>query len=120
MKEAYKKILSDLEANADIEGGFITTRDGILIYTNIEDVHAETFAAMSATLLSSAEVALDEVNGGVPKRIVVEGKNKKIVAVGAGAHAMLAVVTTSDVEKICEAIEESAKKINEILSEKND
>ena len=118
MKEAFKKLLNDLEANVEIEGSFIVTRDGLLIYTTMDDVHAETFAAMSATLLSSAEVAMDEINGGVPKKIVVEGKNKKIVAMGAGANALLAVITTADVEKIYKILEKSARKLEEILSEK--
>ena len=118
MKEIYKKIISDLEANANIDGGCIVSRDGLLIYSNMKNVHAESFAAMSATLLSSAEVAMDEIKEGVPKRVVVEGKNKKIIALGAGPNALLAVITKADIEEIIDALEKAAKEISKALGKK--
>ncbi|MCD6330873.1 MAG: roadblock/LC7 domain-containing protein [Thermoplasmata archaeon] len=118
MKEIYKKIINDLESKANIDGACIVSRDGLLIYSNMKDVHGESFAAMSATLLSSAEVAMDEIKEGVPKIVVVEGKNRKIVVVGAGPSALLAVVTKSDIEEIYEALKKTAKEISEALGKK--
>ncbi|HEC88364.1 MAG TPA: hypothetical protein ENI52_03510 [Thermoplasmata archaeon] len=117
-KDDYKRLLGDLEAEANIEGSCIVSRDGMLIHSKTKDIHPETFAAMSATLLSSAEVAMDEIKGGVPKKVVVDGKNKKIIVVGAGPNALLAVITSADGSDVYDAIEKSAKKIGDFLSEK--
>ncbi|HHF55622.1 MAG TPA: roadblock/LC7 domain-containing protein [Thermoplasmatales archaeon] len=119
-EEAYKKILSDLESEINVEGSCIVSRDGILIYSSLKDVYAEAFAAMLATLLSSAEVAMDELKAGVPKRVIVDGKNKKIVVVGAGSHALLASITEENADEVYEAMIKAAKKIDKVLSGKND
>ena len=116
MKE-YSKIIKDLEANANIEGGFIVSRDGLLIYTDVKNLHAETFAAMTATLLSSAEVAMDELGGGIPKRVIIEGKGKNIIIVGAGRDNLLAVITSEEVEKVYEEVEKASKKISLLKGE---
>jgi len=107
----YSKILKDLGANAGIEGGFIVSRDGLLLYSDMRDVHAGTFAAMSATLLSSAEVAMDEIRGGIPQKVVVEGKEKNIVVMGAGKDCLLAVVVSGNVNEVFDKIEEAARKL---------
>ncbi len=117
-EDTYKKILSDLEAEADIEGSCIVSRDGILIYSSMKDIHAEAFAAMLATLLSSAEVAMDEIKAGVPKKVVVDGKNRKIVVIGAGANALLASVTHRGADDVYEAMKAAARKIDKTLCEK--
>ena len=117
-EERYKKALHTLNAEADIEGSCIVSRDGMLIYSDMRDVHAEVFAAMLATLLSSAEVATDEIKAGVPDAVVVEGKNKKIIVMGAGAHALLACITSADVDEVREALQKAASAIDTIASEK--
>lgn len=116
-EERYKKVLHTLNAEADIEGSCIVSRDGMLIYSDMRDVHAEVFAAMLATLLSSAEVATDEVRAGVPD-VVVEGKNKKIIVMGAGAHTLLACITSGDVGGVKSAMQKAAGAIDAIVSEK--
>jgi len=100
-----------LEANANIESGFVVSRDGLLMYTDAENLHTIPFAAMSATILSSAEFAMDEIGEGVPKRIIVEGKNKNIVIVGAGKDHLLAVIVNGNVDEAYDKIEKAAKKI---------
>ncbi|MCD6222423.1 MAG: roadblock/LC7 domain-containing protein [Thermoplasmata archaeon] len=107
----YSKIIKDLEANTNIESGFVVSRDGLLIYTDAENIHTIPFAAMNATILSSAEFAMDEIGEGIPKRIIVEGKKKNIVIVGAGKDLLLAVIVNGDFDEIFEKIAEAAKKI---------
>ncbi len=119
-EETYKKILSDLESEVNVDGSCIVSRDGILIYSTLKNVYAEAFAAMLAALLSSAEVAMDELKAGVPKKVVVDGKNKKIVVIGAGSHALLASVTEDEADDIYDAMVKAAKKIDEVLSGKDD
>jgi len=107
----YSKIIKDLEADGGVEGGFVVSRDGLLIYTDMENLHTIPFAAMAATILSSAEFVIDEINEGIPRYIVVKGKNKSIVVVGAGKDNLLAVVVKGNVEDVIARIEEAAKKI---------
>lgn len=117
-EEIYKKILTDMKLGGDVEGGCIVSRDGLLIYSDLNEVHAEAFAAMLATLLSSAEVAMDEIGVGIPKRVIVEGKGKKIVVTGAGPLALLALVTEGDVHKLDNILVEGAKRVEKVMREK--
>ena len=117
MKDDYKKIIKDLESAIEIDGSFIVSRDGILMYSDVSFVHAESFAAMCATLLSSAEVAMDEIGSGLPDIVEVEGKNKKIIVSGAGKDMLIAVITSKDSKNIYEEIRNAARKIS-LLSEK--
>jgi len=116
-EEAYRKILTDMESAGKVEGGCIVSRDGLLIYSSMDRIHAEAFAAMLATLLSSAEVAMDEIGAGVPKVVTVEGREKKIMVTGAGPHALLAIVV-EDEEGMESVLMEGAKKVEEVLRDK--
>lgn len=98
MKKNFKEIIKELEMEKGVEGVFIVSRDGLPVYTNMENVHTEVFSAMVATILSSAEIAIDGIKGGIPKYVVVEGKNRKIVIGGAGADYLIAVVSSLDAE----------------------
>lgn len=116
-EEAYRKIFTDIESAGKVEGGCIVSRDGLLIYSSMDKIHAEAFAAMLATLLSSAEVAMDEIGAGVPKKVIVEGREKKIMVTGAGPHALLAIVV-EDGDEMEEVLLEGAKKVEEILRDR--
>ncbi len=107
------KIISDLKAKANIEGACVAGRDGLLIFSDMEGMRAQVFAAMSATLLGSAEVVMDELKEGLPKKIVVEGKNRKIMVIGAGSNALLAVITKN--EDVYPAVEKAVQEIKKIL-----
>ena len=117
MKDDYRKIIKDLESAIEVDGSFIVSRDGLLIYSDASSVHAESFAAMCATLLSSAEVAMDEIGSGLPNIVAVEGKNKKIIVSGAGKDMLIAVIVSKSSKNIYEAIKKAAKEIS-LLSEK--
>ena len=119
MKEdSYKRALKDLTNVANIEGSIIVSRDGMLIYSNMKDVHAEAFSAMLATILSSAEVAMDEIKASIPQMVVVNSKNKKIIVVGAGASALLASITTAPADDIYNTMEKASREIEKIFCDK--
>jgi len=89
-----EKVLTDLRRTGDIEASAIVSRDGLLMASDIpEGVHAETFAAMSATMLGAAETAVSELKKGLPDRVIVESKQGKVIATGAGPKALLVVMT---------------------------
>ncbi len=95
--EILEKILNDLKNIGGVEASAIASRDGLLIYSTIpKKHHAETFAAMSATMLGAAETATIELGKGIPDRIIVESKQGKIIATGAGPKALLLVMVEPD------------------------
>jgi hypothetical protein len=112
-----EKILNDLKLLGGIEASVVASRDGLLIYSNSAlKQNAETFAAMSATMLGAAETATSELGKGIPERIIVESMNGKIIATGAGPKALLIVLTQPeaslgliliDVAKASEKIKEA-------------
>ncbi|MEM2918212.1 MAG: roadblock/LC7 domain-containing protein [Candidatus Altiarchaeota archaeon] len=96
-KDRLLGILKTLTAIGDIEGSAIVTRDGLLIASDLpRDVDAETFAAMSATMLGAAETAVSELKRGIVERVIAEGKQSKLIAKGAGASAVLVSMVRPD------------------------
>jgi hypothetical protein len=93
-REILEKILRDLKSVGDIEVSAVVSRDGLLMASNIpQDVQGETFAAMSATMLGAAETAVSELQKGKPDKVIVESKEGKIIAKGAGPKALLVAMT---------------------------
>ena len=119
-EEKFKLVLSKLNTITSIEGSCIVSRDGLIIYSNMKDVRIEAFAAMLATLLSSAEVAFDEIKSGVPNMVLIDGKTNKIIIAGAGTTALIASVASSASRTVYNAVKLAGKKLDKILSEKND
>ena len=93
-KELLEKVLKDLKTAGGIEASAVVSRDGLLMASDIlQDVHSETFAAMTATMLGAAETAVVELDKGGVDRIIVEGEDAKIIGTGAGQNAILIVMT---------------------------
>ncbi|MDI6902864.1 MAG: roadblock/LC7 domain-containing protein [Methanocellales archaeon] len=112
--EMLEKELSDLKRVGNIEASAIISRDGLIMTS---DVHAETFAAMSATMLGAAETATAELRRGVPDRLIVEFKEGKIITTGAGPKALLVVMTSPEagLGLILVEMERAADKIKGLL-----
>ncbi|MDO9516600.1 MAG: roadblock/LC7 domain-containing protein [Methanosarcinaceae archaeon] len=113
------KILDDIKKVGGVESLVIVSRDGLLITSNFlsSNARAETFAAMSATMLGAAETATTELGKGIPDRVIVESEHGKLIATGAGPKALLVVLTKSDVGLglILVELEKAAEKIKKIL-----
>ncbi len=96
-KGMLEKILHDLKSTGDVEASAIVSRDGLLMARDIpREINGETFAAMSATMLGAAETAINELKKGGVNRIIVESKQAKILASGAGEKALLVIMTSPD------------------------
>jgi len=116
--ELFDKIAHDLKNIGDIEASAITSRDGLLVYSTISQKHrAETFAAMSATMVGAAETATTELEKGIPDRIIVETKHGKIIATGAGPKALLIVLTrpNANLGLVLLEVGKISEKIKEIM-----
>lgn len=97
LKETLEGVLKDLKSAGDVEAGAVVSRDGLLIAEDISsDVNADSFAAMTATMLGAAETATSELRKGNPDRVIVEGKDGKIIATGAGFKALLVAMASPD------------------------
>ena len=89
-REMLREILTELNRSAGIYASAIVSRDGLLVMSVMpQDVDAEAFAAMTATMVGAAETAFSELKRGVAERVIVEGTHGKIVALGAGKNAIL-------------------------------
>jgi len=116
--EMLEEVLTDLKRTGDIEVSAIISRDGVLVTSDIpKSVYTEAFAAMSASMVGSAEAAIAELRKGVPDRTIVESKKGKVIAIGAGSKALLVVMTSPEVELglILIEMEKAANKIRELL-----
>lgn len=111
-----KKILADLNSTYGVEISAIVSRSGIPIAWNLpKDVHVETFATLSATLLGASEVVYTGLNKNPPKRVVVESDAGNLIATGLGKKAMLVAMSTQGVDKLSEGVEVATANIREVL-----
>jgi predicted regulator of Ras-like GTPase activity (Roadblock/LC7/MglB family) len=98
VKKLIEEILRELKTIGSVEASAVVTRDGLLVASDTPaDVDAETFAAMSASMVGSAETAVSEVKGGSAVRVIVESQNLKMIALGAGPKVLLVVLAKRDV-----------------------
>ncbi|HJH28765.1 MAG TPA: hypothetical protein C5S51_03605 [Methanosarcinaceae archaeon] len=118
--DMLNNVLSDTKKVGGVEALVVVSRDGLLIASNIPSslcARAETFAAMSATMLGAAETATTELGKGLPDRLIVESEHGKIIATGAGPKALLIVLTepNAGLGLILVELEKAAEKIKKML-----
>lgn len=116
--EMLERVLNDLRRIGGIEASAVASRDGLLIYSTVSrKFHAETFAAMAATMLGAAETATTELGRGIPERVIVESKHGRIIVTGAGPKALLLVTTepNAGLGLILIEVAKASEKIKEIL-----
>ena len=112
------KLLSDLKTSGGVESCAAVSRDGLLIKSSMQKEQlAESFAAMSATMLGAAETASTELGKGVPNRVIVESTQGRLIAVGAGPKALLVVIVSPEagLGLILLELDKSAKTLKELL-----
>jgi len=112
-----EQILKEIKEAGGIESA-IASRDGLLICTTLSDQNqAETFVAMSSTMIGSAETASSELGKGIPEIIIVESKTGRIIGTGAGPKALLLVMTGPDANLglVLSEMKKASEKIRQIL-----
>ena len=93
--DALGKVLNSLESLSGVEAAVVVSRDGLLMCSTAKG-HAETMGALSAVMFGAAGTASVELGNGIPSRLIVESKNGKIIATGAGQDVLLVIVTGPD------------------------
>ncbi len=117
-KNLIDEVLRELKSVGGIQSSAVVTRDGLLVASDVSpDVDAETFVAMSASMVGSAETAVTEVKGGTAMRVIVESENSKLIALGAGPKVLLVVLTIREVPLglVLLKIGEAARKISSLV-----
>jgi len=96
--EDLDTMLSQLLRVGGIKAAVIASRDGLLIRAMLPEAkgHEKTLAAMSATMLGAAETVMIEIGKGVPDSVIVDSKNGRMIAIGAGKRAILVGLTEED------------------------
>lgn len=113
-----EKVLTDLKKVGGVEAAAVASRDGLLLNSIMPmEQYAETFAAMSATMLGAAETAITELDKGLPERVIVESEHGKLITIGAGPKGLLVVLTTQNagLGLILLEVEKASKLIKDIL-----
>jgi predicted regulator of Ras-like GTPase activity (Roadblock/LC7/MglB family) len=116
--EMVDKVLADLQKIGGIEACAVVSRDGLLIRSiSQRGLFANSIAAMSATMLGAAENATIEIGKGIPKRVIVESEQGRLIAVGAGSKALLIVIVDSNagLGLILLELGEAEKKLKKLL-----
>jgi len=118
LKILIETTLHGLKKIGSIDASAVVTRDGLLVASDISSgVDAETFAAMSASMVGAAETAMIEVKGGNPDRVIVESETAKLISLGAGEKALLVVLTKRDAPLglVLLRMGETARKISNLM-----
>ncbi|MEM3087361.1 MAG: roadblock/LC7 domain-containing protein [Halobacteria archaeon] len=118
LRESMEAALREMERSGGINASAIVSRDGLLMSSSMHtSVRAETFAAMSATMLGAAETASSELKKGVPDRVIVETKDGNLIVTGAGSKALLVALTGPQamVGPILVNVGKAAEKVKELL-----
>lgn len=112
-------LLRKLEAvNSDIQGSTIVSVQGLPICSALaKDVNDGIVSAMSAAILSVSERAVEELNRGNLKRILIDGEIGTIILSKSGENAILCVLCKSDASlgMIFLNIQSVSQKIAELL-----
>ncbi|MCW4009695.1 MAG: roadblock/LC7 domain-containing protein [Candidatus Bathyarchaeota archaeon] len=117
-KSLIDEILRGLKSVGGVVASAVVTRDGLLVSSDTSpDVDAETFAAMSASMMGAAETAIIEVKGGNAGRVIVESNNSKMIALGAGPKVLLVVLASKEIQLglILLKLNDAARKISSVV-----
>jgi predicted regulator of Ras-like GTPase activity (Roadblock/LC7/MglB family) len=95
-----EQVLKDLQTSVpEIVAAIVVSIEGLPIASALpKDVDETKVAAMTAAMLSLGERASSELGKGEIEQIFVKGKEGYIIAIGAGANAVLTVSARKDVK----------------------
>lgn len=116
--EELEDILSELTENADIQGGAVASRDGLLMASKLPgDMNEESIAAMAAAIVGTAETSTEELDMGNFNQVIVKASEAQYVSIGAGKEAILMCLlkSESNLGLVLMEMNRAARKINRLL-----
>lgn len=85
-----QETIGSLKTEFDAKASAVISRDGLLIASDLpENITAETFTIMCATMMGAASTAHSECGIGQPKVMRVISDEHEMVIVGAGRRALV-------------------------------
>jgi hypothetical protein len=116
-KEKLIELLQGMQKIGGIKSSIVVSRDGLVIASNITDLDADTFAAMSAAMQGAAETAASELKQGEVDQIIIETGKGKIISTGAGTKAILVILALKSINLGLALLEmgKTAEKIGALL-----
>ncbi|MFO7792399.1 MAG: roadblock/LC7 domain-containing protein [Candidatus Saliniplasma sp.] len=112
-----ERLLNKVKKDLDVDEITLISRSGMHIGGDVpENAHLETFVAMSAILLGSAETATSELDEEL-SHVVVELKKSRVLVMNDGPSALLAIKMPkdSDMDKILQGLEEPIEELKDLL-----
>jgi len=118
LKERINQFIQGIMGVEGVTACVLASRDGILMGKAFTGgVSVPSFAAMSATMLASAEAAASISHIQPPERITVMSPDAVIMVISAGERTLLAAVltTSADTEATYISLQKIAADIAEVL-----
>lgn len=110
--------LDALRSNGEVRGALLISRDGFCMMNQYDALPgADTFSAMSATLMGAAEAALAELGDHAPLRVVVETRHGRLVATGVTKEILLVAIAdvSAALDPLVKRVERAAEDVARIL-----
>ncbi|NOZ81623.1 MAG: hypothetical protein GXO63_00525 [Candidatus Micrarchaeota archaeon] len=95
-KEALDRILKELnETSPDIKASLIARVDGLLIHSRlVHGMDGRSLAAMTATIVGTAQTISKEIEQGKLKQVIVDSENGKLISINVGKIAILSCLVS--------------------------
>ncbi|MHB8605340.1 MAG: roadblock/LC7 domain-containing protein [Thermoplasmatota archaeon] len=122
MTEKEKRLqeaLDKLAAQPGLHGALLISRDGFpLIGRSPRLPNPETFSAMSAALLGAAEASINEIGGGETRRVLIETRTDRLIAIGLTDELLLVVLGAAShpLEKAFAVVEAAATDLAKLVA----
>jgi predicted regulator of Ras-like GTPase activity (Roadblock/LC7/MglB family) len=101
--------VAEIRATKGVVECAVVSRDGTLISKNLrDDVPAPAFAAMSATMLASAEAATNLLSLPEPSHLVAYSRDVLLLVMGAGSQMLVSATVDkqTDISPVFERLSE--------------
>jgi predicted regulator of Ras-like GTPase activity (Roadblock/LC7/MglB family) len=118
LREKITGFIDELRTIDGITACALVSRDGIMIGKHFDtDLNEPWFAAMSATLLASAESAASIIRMKSPDSVTIHAEDAVIIVMGAGEKLLVAAIIRKDADRdaVHRKMQGIARKIAEAL-----
>ena len=118
-QQRLEGLLQELTKEHGLLGAALVSRDGLAVRSSGKlMLSRETFAAMTATFMGAAEIALSELDGGRMHHMIAVTDRVKLIVVGASRDLLLVACTQADAphDRLLPRLESAAQNVAMVLS----
>lgn len=118
-QQRLEALLRELVKEPGVLGAALVSRDGLAVRASGKLLLSrETFAAMTATVMGAAEIALTELDGGRMHHMIAVTDRIKLIVVGASRDLLLVTCMQADAphEGLLPRLESAAQNVAMVLS----